>query len=273
MRTHLRLGRCLVAALALASLPSALAQGMPKSQPKLLTIVREEVKVGRAAEHARHEAGWPAAYEKAKSPDYYLALSSITGSPEVWYLIPAESHAQIAESMKRDDQDPILSAELARLALADAEFVHRVTTINAIARPDLSFGTFPELAKARFFEITQFRLRPGAGEVFEKAVKAYGAAMKRAAPNASYRTYQVIAGIAGPTVLVISSVENFGAFDKTMADDMAAFQGATPEEKAVFEKWGDAVVSEETHRFRLDPQQSYVSKEVRAQDPAFWQAK
>ncbi len=81
MRNHLRLGRCLVAALVFASLPAALAQGLPKSQPKLLTIVREEVKVGRAAEHARHEAGWPAAYEKAKSPDYYLALSSITGSP------------------------------------------------------------------------------------------------------------------------------------------------------------------------------------------------
>ena len=57
----------------------AVAQDLPKTQPKILTIYREEVKVGRAAEHAKHEAGWPAAYEKAKSPIYYLALTSMTG--------------------------------------------------------------------------------------------------------------------------------------------------------------------------------------------------
>ena len=76
-----------------------------------------------------------------------------------------------------------------------------------------------------------------------------------------------------PTFLVISSVEDYGAFDKTMADDIAAFLGATPTEAASFQKWSEAVVSEETHRFRLDPVQSYVPKETRAQDPDFWQPK
>lgn len=269
----IQLGRCLVAALAVAGLPTVQAQGLPKSQPKLLTVVREEVKVGRTEEHARHETGWPAAYEKSKSTDYYLALSSMTGSPEVWYMIPAESHAQIAESMKRDDKDPVLSAELARLAHADAEFVHRVTTLNAIARPDLSVGPYPDIAKARFFEISIVRVRPGKSELFDEVVKAYVGAVKRTAPNASYRTYQVIAGMPGPTYLVISSVEGFAAFDKTMADEMAVFKGATAEEQATFRKWGDAVASEEVQRFRVDPRQSYVSREVRAQDPEFWQSK
>src|SRR6185436_7635458 len=51
----------------------AIAQTLPTSQPNMITIVREEVKLGRDADHANVEAGWPAAYEKAKSPDYYLA--------------------------------------------------------------------------------------------------------------------------------------------------------------------------------------------------------
>ena len=34
---------------------------LPTSQPGLLTIIREEVKLGRSAEHERIEAGWPAA--------------------------------------------------------------------------------------------------------------------------------------------------------------------------------------------------------------------
>ena len=44
---------------------SGLAQGLPKEQPKVLTIIREHVKVGRAVEHSKYEAGYPAALEKA----------------------------------------------------------------------------------------------------------------------------------------------------------------------------------------------------------------
>ena len=40
---------------------TASAQGLPKTQPKFITIIREEVKVGRNDEHARLESGWPAA--------------------------------------------------------------------------------------------------------------------------------------------------------------------------------------------------------------------
>ena len=57
--------------LAVAVLPLALftagsartvsAQGVPTSQPNLLTITREEVKTGHTAAHAAHEVGWPAA--------------------------------------------------------------------------------------------------------------------------------------------------------------------------------------------------------------------
>ncbi len=42
--------------------------GLPTTQPNLLQIIREDVKVGHAAEHVKIEAGWPAAFEKAKSP-------------------------------------------------------------------------------------------------------------------------------------------------------------------------------------------------------------
>lgn len=264
---------CLLSALTFCSFHPALGQGLPKTQPKLLTIVREEVKVGQAADHAKHEAGWPAAYEKAKSPDYYLALSSMTGSPEVWYLIPAESHAQVGEAMKREDKDPVLSAELARLALRDAEYVSRVTTLNAVAHPDLGLGDFPELSKARFFEISIYKVRPGQDDTFHEITKAYAVARKRAAPNSNYRTYQVLAGMPGPTYLFFTSVESYAAFDQTMADDLATFKSATPEEAAIFKKWGDIVISEENHRFRVDPGQSYVPKETRAQDPEFWQPK
>src|SRR3989442_1191980 len=61
-------------------------QGLPTTQPSLVTIIREEVKVGRTAQHARNQAGWPAAFGRVNSPDYYLAITSITGMAEAGCL-------------------------------------------------------------------------------------------------------------------------------------------------------------------------------------------
>jgi hypothetical protein len=242
----------------------------------MLTIVREEVKVGRTAEHSKIEAGWPAAYEKSKSPYYYLALVSMTGPSEAWYITPFESHAAVGDSLKREDADtdPVLAAELARLSRADADMLNSLRVMQARARKDLSYGAFPDLAKTRFNEITIFRVRPGHEAQFEAAAKAYGASTKRSGATAGYRVYEVIAGIPGPTYLILSSVAAYSEFDQAMADGDKAMKGASAEEGAALQKFMlEGVVNVETQRFRIDPAQSYVPKETRAQDPAFWMPK
>jgi hypothetical protein len=248
--------------------------GLPASQPNYLTIVREEVKLGRAAEHERIEAGWPAAFEKAKSPDYYLAYVSTTGRSEAWYITPFESHRAMGESMKRESDDAVLSAELKRLQRADADVLNNLTIVQAMARRDLSMGEFPDIAKTRFVEITIFRVRPGHEHGFEEAAKAYGSAAKRSAPNTSYRVYEVMAGIPGPTYLVFSSTQSFAEFDRATQEGMEIMKGASQEERNTLEKFSaEGLVNAETQRFRIDPAMSYVPKEVRASDPAFWMPK
>ena len=240
----------------------------------MLTIVREEVKLGRTADHQRIEAGWPAAYEKAKSPDYYLALVSTTGAPEAWYVTAHDSHRAIGDSMKRDDADAVLSAEIARLSRADADVISSVRVMQARARKDLSYGAYPDIGKQRFFEITWFRTRPGHEMQFEAAAKAYGAAAKRTNTAAAYRVYEVIAGAPGPTYLVFSSVSSYSDFDEAMTDGDNIVKGANTEEGAALQKYMlEGAVNLETQRFRVDPVQSYVPKETRAQDPAFWAVK
>jgi len=251
-----------------------LAQGLPKTQPKLLTIVREEVKIGRSAEHAKHEEGWPAAFAKAKSTDYYMGVTSMTGPNEAWFIIPSESHAALGESMKQQDKDPVLSAELERLSLKDAEYISGARTIQAIAMPELTVGDFPDVNKVRFFEITIFRIKPGHSMQFEEGAKAYASARKRADSKAGYRVYQVIAGMPSPTYVVVSSVENYGDFDQMLAADMATWKQATDDEKGVLQKAGsEAILSSESNRFRVDPHMSFVPKETREADPEFWAAK
>jgi hypothetical protein len=255
---------------AIAIPASALAQSLPTSQPALLSITREEVKPGRAADHAKVEAGWPAAYEKVKSPDYYLALVSITGTNEVWYVSPYASHDAQGASMARDDE-PTLAAELNRLSKADGDLLTGIRRWHARARTDLSYGTYPDLTKMRFWEITTFRVRPGHERHFAEAAKAYVAASGRANSKSAFRTYEVIAGAVGSTYLIFSSVASFADFDQTMGTDEAVMKAATTDEGTLLQKFmSEGVITVETQRFRLDPVQTYVSKEVRAGDPAFW---
>jgi len=253
---------------------AALAQALPTSQPMFLHIFREEVKIGRSAEHSRWEAGYPAAFEKAKSPDTYIALESVTGPAEVWYVVPYASQGAFGESMAKQDADPVLTAELEKLGRGDAEFVSEVNAIDAVARPDLSHGAFPDLSKMRFWEITTFRSKPGHGEDFAAAAKAWASASARSAPSASWRTYEVVAGAPGGTFLVFGSVASFAEFDKGMAEGEATFKGLTFEERTALQKYdAEAALNSVTNRFRLDPRQSYVPAEVRQKDPAFWMPK
>jgi hypothetical protein len=259
--------------IAASSASVALSQGMPTSQPSLLTITREEVKTGHNAMHAAFEAGWPAAFAKAKSPYYYLAMVSMTGPNEAWYVSPYASHAAYGESLKLESDDKVLGAELARLQKGDADHINSVRQIHAVARNDLSYGTFPDMALQRFWEITTFRVRPGNEEAFAAAAKAYAAAAKRAAPNMNWRTYEVIAGLPGPTYFVFSSVRSLAEFDKSLADGIELGKGFTPEETATLQTFATTgMINAETQRFRLDPGQSYVDAATKAKDAAFWSA-
>jgi hypothetical protein len=265
--------RAMILSIAIGSPGVVSAQAIPTTQPSLLTIIREEVKVGRVDDHAKIEAGWPVAYERAKSPDSWLALITLTGPNEAWYVSPYASHAALAESMKRDES-PALAAETARLSRLDADHLTGVRRLQARARADLSYGPYPDIAAMRFWEISTFRVRPGHERRFAAAAKAYGAASGRAGSKSGFRVYEVMAGMPGPTYLIFSSVASFADFDQTMATDEAVMKAATAEEGTLLEKFmTDSVISVESQRFRLDPTQSYVSKDVRATDPAFWSPK
>lgn len=258
------------ALLLVSSASTAFGQGMPTSQPSLIQIVREEVKTGHNAMHSAYEAGWPAAFAKAKSTNYYLAMVAMTGPNESWYVVPYASNAAAGESMKLQSDNKALSAELARLEKGDADHINSSRRLYAAARPDLSYGAFPDLGLARFWEVTTFRVRPGAEEAFGNAAKAYAAAAKRAAPNISWRVYEVIAGLPGPTYFVFSSMQSFAEFDKSMQDGMAIGKAFTPEEQQIFEKFNAGLINAETQRFSLDPVQSYVDAATKAKDPKFW---
>ncbi len=247
------------------------AEDVPTSQPKLLLITREQIKIGRSAAHTRSEQAWVKALEKANSTWYYMALSSLTGADEAWYISHFDSHAALGEQMKHDEKDPLISSENSRFGHDDAEFVTGAQNIEAVARPELSGGAFPDLSKARFYEISIFTLKTGHESQFEEAAKAYVAASKRAGSKTGFRVYQVTAGMPGSVFLIFTSVEDYAQFDQVDADGMATWKAAAHDELSTLEKcMSDGIITTEKNRFRVDPQLSFMSKATREKDPAFW---
>ena len=268
-----RVKMCLLALVLIASATAAFAQTLPTSQPNFLMIYREEVKVGHVADHAKVEAGWPAAYDKAKDPYNYIALVSLTGKNEAWFVTPFDSQAAIGDSMKREDS-PALATSLERLGRADADEVSSVQGILARARKDLSHGPYPDTAKQRFYSISIFRVKAGHEGDFEAAAKAFGSATDRAGVEHNYDVYQVVAGMPNPTYLIFASTTDYSGFDQYMADGDAVMKAATSDERnALMKVSADGLINTENVRFRLDPVMSYVPQSVRLEDPAFWMPK
>ena len=58
-----------------------------------------------------------------------------------------------------------------------------------------------------------------------------------------------------------------------LAAGMATWKEATAEEKNALKVGGEAIITWEANRFRVDPQQSFVPKETREADPEFWMPK
>ena len=266
------LPRFIVPMLALALVPAgARAQGMPTSQPGVLTVIVEELKPGMAADHEANESGWPKAFARANYPYNYLAVESITGSPEIWFLLPYQSWTAEGESMKAITDNETLAAEMGKLSRADGQYLAGIRTFQAIARPDLSYGQFPDLALVRFYEVTTFRVRPGHEQGWEAAAKVYRAQVEKAMPGMSYRVYQVTSGMPGGTYLIFGTVNAYGEFDRQMAEGMAMWENVSPQDMATLQQtMANDVQMVVTNRYRVSPTMSYVTAETKARDPAFW---
>ncbi len=76
------------------------------SPAKVIRILREEVKPARGGVHEKHEAGWPAAFAKANYSVHYLAMASMSGPSEAWFIEPHDSFASLETRRQGSREEP-----------------------------------------------------------------------------------------------------------------------------------------------------------------------
>src|SRR5581483_1741465 len=185
--------------------------------PNYLTITVEMTKPGVGPAHEKLEMGWPAAFSKANWPTHYLAMSSITGPSEAWFITGYDS-AEAAEK----DADAMAHATSLRgtseqLAQQDAQFLTGTRAMTAMYKPDLSyFSGAPDIATKRYFAVATVHVKPGHNDDFKEMRAMVKAAHEKAQLNEGFAVFQVVAGAPGPTYLIfipMKSMKEVDAYD------------------------------------------------------------
>ncbi|HEX9544309.1 MAG TPA: hypothetical protein VF955_03945 [Pyrinomonadaceae bacterium] len=248
--------------------------------PKVLYIVREDIKPGMMPAHNKHSANFANIFAKLQTPNHRIALVPVAGSEnEVVYLTGADTFAQLEGILQTTDKKMgsatgATKSELARLQ-GEAPLLHAaMRDMLAIYRPDLSFNPGVVLPQMRYFTITTVRLRPGKDSEYSDYIKQVMnvARDKAKVDNVHLAVFQVISGTAGGTYLIFRPMKSLGELDDPAAMRVRAAMSDSMRKDAD-KTVSDTVMSSDTSTYWLTPEMSYVEKEFAALDPAFWNPK
>ncbi len=265
-----RVSQLIAASLAFAGASVVLAQSPEPTN--LIRIIREDIKPGRGGAHEKTEMAYVRAFSKSKYPNY-LALASVSGPSQVWFLERYDSWAAMGEAFQIAETEPLKST-LDQLDVQDGEQRTGERNLIATYQKDLSYLPTPSnLLKVRFITVNTVRIRPGHGEDFAEMRKLLNAAFTKSDNKQRRVVYQVSSGAPAGTYLILSGMESLKAMDPAPgAMGMAAAFGA--DSLARYQKLqSEVIISAESALFAVNPKMSYPAKEFITADPNFWTPK
>lgn len=248
----------------------------PPPAPKVLLLVREEIKTGKMGAHSVEANNTVQIWSKAKSPHHRLAMVPVAGNEnEVLYLWPFDSYASL-ESYGRDlDKISVThKADFDRIALQNnGEDLH-TSQRDAIAvlREDLSYRPNIDIAKMRYFRMETIRIKPGSARNWEEGRRILKAAHEKAKIDENLVVYQIAGGMQNGTYLVFipwKSLADMG----TLPHGKEYWDGMGEGNREKMDKFnGDSVLFNDLAIYAFDPQLSYLPAQLVAADP-FWKFK
>jgi hypothetical protein len=256
----------------------AQAQDQPYSgPPKVIRIIREEVKVGKGTVHEANETAWARTFADAKSPDNWIGMDSTTGNNEAWFV---SGYDTMSDMEKRTIQAlntvPALRAIDTKYSSQDGEFVSSTRSVVAVYRDDLSYqGLKTNVGLFRYLYVTTVRVRPGHESEFVEATKISRAAHEKATVPERWSVFEVTEGMPRGTYLIFEPLKSMADVDAFPQTHGKVYQDAVGDDgrKRLAELNSSATISAETNIFAFNPKMSNPTKEIAAADPNFWTPK
>jgi hypothetical protein len=126
-----------------------------RDPPALVQLYHERLKPGAEATYSKNEEGIAGVCARFQCPNPYLALESVAGPKEVWWLNAFASKADRDRVGRAYEQNVEVTAALRDLAQRKKELLYEPEDFVATYRPDLSVGCAWRMEGARFFVMTR----------------------------------------------------------------------------------------------------------------------
>jgi hypothetical protein len=243
--------------------------------PKVLVIDREFLKPGKdGAMHEKTESNFVRASIAAKSKSYYFGMDSMSGPSRSLFFFAYPSFAAWEQQILANRKNATYSAAMDHANNVDGELLSAYEESVFNLRPDLSYNT-GNLVGKRYFEITQYVVRPGHAAEAEELSKLYLDAYKKAGIATNWATFELMYGHeTGDVFLYITTMKSLSEVDQEITD-MAKFMDSLGEKgrKHLSELSASAVEFAQTNIFEINPKISYPPEEWIKAEPDFWKPK
>jgi hypothetical protein len=257
----------------------ASAQEPTAGPPKVLVIIREYLKPGRSGSmHEKTESGFVHAMAAAKWPTHYFAMDSLSGPSRSLFFVGFPSFEAWEKDNAATQKNATLSAALDRAGIADGDLLSAYESSTSVYREDMSLRAAVNIAQMRYFEITQFVVRPGHEKEFEALAKMYVDGYGKAVPEAHWATFERQYGAStgesvGDVFLVLNPMKSLAEVDSAFADSKKFSDAmSAADKKKMAELTAACIESTQTNLFAFNPKESYPPDEWIKAD-SFWKPK
>jgi hypothetical protein len=243
--------------------------------PKMLLLVRQQFKSGKAAERRKLEVAVARACDQLVVPNFWIDLESISGSPEALFFDPLDSFEQLDNAFVEWSRILASRPDIARAQEEIQAVVSTERTIIVVRRDDLGYRPQSiDLSKARFMRVLEVRLNPGHESEFVEAFRILAHAYETIKADTPWVVYQVNVGMPSPSFFVFLPMRAIRQNDDLL-DWHRSLKEAQGEEatRRTDQIARDAYLSAESNLYVLSPEMSHVAKEFAVGDPQFWSPK
>lgn len=274
-----RVATCLVSGAMLLCMGLSLAAAQESSEgttppPKVLAIYREFLKPGKAGSpHEKAESAFVQAAERAKWPEHYLALTSLTGKQRALFFYGYDSFEAWEKDNAAVEKNAALSAALDRASIADGELLSEIDSAALVYNDGESLRAPVGIAHMRYMEISVYRVRPGHRSDWEELVKLVQQGYDKI-PDVHWAMYEAVFGQEGTEFVVIIPRKSASEIDQGFAHDKE-FGEALGEDgmKKLHDLEAAAIDFSQSNLFQISPKMSYPRDEWVKADPDFWKPK
>jgi hypothetical protein len=247
--------------------------------PKVLVIQREFLKPGKTGSlHAKTESAFVNAMAAAKWPTHYFGMDSLSGPSRSLFFTGFPSFEAWEKDNLATQKNATLSAALDRAGIADGDLLSVYESSASVYRDDLSLRSTVAIAHMRYFEITQFVVRPGHASEFEALAKIYVDGYGKAVPEAHWATFERQYGAStgastGGVFIVLNPMKSLAEVDSSFADSKKFIDAMSEsDKKRMAGLTASCIESVQTNLFAFNPKESYPDEEWIKAD-TFWKPK